>query len=137
MDKPQDKLPQMNRFRLGKKERLTSRKMIDRLFSEGKSFLVYPVKVIYMEIDKGDLYTAKVVFAVSKKLHKKAVVRNLIKRRMREAYRLSKHRLSPSLSGKATAIAFIYIGKDILQYPPIEKAIKRSLDNLGKAIQNP
>lgn len=125
-------------FRFKKEERLCSKIMIEKLFTEGTSFLVYPFKVVYIEIDFPGKFPAKVAFAVSKKLYKKAVSRNLIKRRTREAYRLNKHLLSSASTSSKKAIIFIYIGKEILQFPSIEKSMIRIMERLRKnSIQNP
>ncbi len=128
-------IPEKIRYCLSKEERLNSRKVFEKLFTEGESFLVYPVKVVYLKVEPDPVYHVKVAFAVSKKLFKKAVHRNLIKRRLREAYRLNKHHLQKQNS--TLAIVFIYIGRQIIDYKSIEKAIFRSLDKLQKVTLNP
>jgi ribonuclease P protein component len=121
------------RFTFKKEERLCSKKQIEKLFSEGTSFLIYPLKVIYTNIDFNEPVNAKAAFAVSKKLFKKAVKRNLVKRRIREAYRLNKHILAERKSAQ-TAIIFIYVGKEILDFAAIEKAMQRSLISVSKKV---
>ncbi|MFW6246341.1 MAG: ribonuclease P protein component, partial [Tangfeifania sp.] len=79
-----------NRFTFQKKEKLCSKKQFDKLFADGSSFLVYPLKVVFIETELSGRYPAQAAFTVSKKLFKSAVKRNLLKRRMREAYRLNK-----------------------------------------------
>jgi ribonuclease P protein component len=137
IDSP-DKIPAKPRFSLKKEERLCSRIQIEKLFSAGASFLVYPLKVVYSEINFPEPFPAKAAFAVSKKLFKKAVRRNLIKRRMREAYRLNKHLLNSEKLSSQNAIMFIYVSKEILDFHSIEKAMKKSLQLISKkSIQNP
>lgn len=119
-------------FSFKKAERLCSVKQIEKLFSEGNSFLFYPLKVVYAYFDFPEPYPAKAAFAVSKKRFKNAVRRNLIKRRMREAYRLNKHLLILDENSSKKAVFFIYIGKEILDFQAIEKAMKRSLITLAK-----
>ncbi|MES1226963.1 MAG: ribonuclease P protein component, partial [Bacteroidota bacterium] len=78
-------------FTLGKKERLKSRKSIEQLFNEGKSFAVSPCRVFYMILPFNATSTSFIVqfgAGVSTKNFKKAVDRNRIKRLVREAYRL-------------------------------------------------
>lgn len=138
MDQSPENMPTHPRFSLKKEERLRSKKQIEKLFSEGNSFLVYPLKVVYTELDFPGKYPAKAAFTVSKKLFKKAVRRNLIKRRMREAYRLNKHQLYAAAGDKKMVVIFIYVGKELLPYQPIEKAMKRAVSLLAKKfIPNP
>jgi ribonuclease P protein component len=122
-----------NRHFFKKEERLKSKKQMEKLFSEGSAFLAYPLKVVHAEVDFEGPYPARATFAVSKKLFKKAVKRNVIKRRMREAYRLNKQQLYSALSGQKKAIVFIYIGKEILDFRTIEKAMMRSITMLTKS----
>ncbi len=119
------------RFTFKKAERLCSKKMFDALFSEGHSFLVYPIKIVYTQISTEGDYPAKVAFAVSKKLFKKAVLRNLLKRRMREAYRVNKQCLGEIPGNQKPGIIFIYVGKEALDYSKIEQSMKRALTKLG------
>jgi ribonuclease P protein component len=132
MENPSEKPTRLIRYKFKKEERLSSKKMIDKLFAEGTSFLVYPIKVVYLDIDLQGEYQTRAAFAVSKKLFKKAVSRNLIKRRMKEAYRLNKHMLPLGSENPRRAIMFIYIGKEILQYPSVVKAMVRILQILKK-----
>ena len=81
----------MNKFY--KEERLCSKKSLDLLFKNGSSFLLYPFRITYLFIDEVHPYPAQVVINVAKKRYKRAVDRNLIKRRTREAYRLQKQLL--------------------------------------------
>ncbi len=110
-----------------KEERLCSKKLFDKLFSEGNSFLVYPVKVVYLETEFSGAFPAKAAFAAGKKSFKKAVSRNLIKRRMREAYRLNKLVLYSGAGEKKIAVVFIYVGKKVEDYQKIEGAIVKSI----------
>ncbi len=132
MKKPSENTTSDFGFSFKKEERLCSKKQIEKLFSAGNTFLFYPLKVVWSEIELPEPLTAKVAFAVSKKLFKKAVQRNLIKRRMREAYRLNKHLLLSNGNSSPKAIFFIYVGKEIPDFRTIEKAMQRSLSELGK-----
>ena len=73
-----------------KEERLCNKKLIDGLFHNGSSFLCYPYKASWMFTDGEQQFPVQIVFSVAKKRYKRAVDRNLVKRRMREAYRLNK-----------------------------------------------
>jgi len=75
----------------------------------------------------------QVLFSVSKKQFKKAVDRNLIRRRCRESYRLNKEPLiSLSPESRPSYIAFLYLAKEITTYDVIEKAMAQSLKRLEK-----
>ena len=117
-----------------KEEHLCSKKVIDKLFAEGSSFLFYPLKIVYLKNNLPDDFRVQAAFSVSKKNYKRAVVRNLLKRRIRESYRLNKHILYKN-SDKQLAVFFIYIGKEVLEYQSIKAAMKKALLRLQSEME--
>ncbi|MDB5142000.1 MAG: ribonuclease protein component [Mucilaginibacter sp.] len=116
-----------------KEERLCNKKLIDQLFHNGSSFLCYPFKVSWLIATDPQLFPAQVLFSVSKKRYKKAVDRNLIKRRIREAYRLHKQQYLYSLlsdADKRIVFSIGFIGKEIAPYDLIEKKMLKLLNQL-------
>jgi ribonuclease P protein component len=118
------------RFTFKKEERLCSKILIDRLFTEGKSVYSPPFRFVFFPVQylKGE-FPVQVVFSVPKRNFKHAVKRNLIRRRMREAYRLNKTAFYEGLdlSGKKLAMMIIYIEKEISEFPTIENGILKGL----------
>lgn len=112
---------------LNKTDRLKSKKAIDQLFVEGKSFKKFPVRVLWMPAE--DAEKTKAGFSVPKRLFKLAVKRNRIKRQLREAYRLQKTSLEHE-SGKKFVLLFIYMAKEEVPYSKIEKSISGLLKQL-------
>jgi len=127
-------------YTLGTDERLKSRKLIEQLFKEGKSFPVFPFRIIYLlqlQIAGSRLQAG---FSVSTKQFKKAVDRNRIKRLMKEAYRLQKNSLSDQLStgNNHLAIFFIYTGNEKADHKKISDKMQSSLKRLQKIVnENP
>jgi ribonuclease P protein component len=116
-----------------KSERLCSRKTISLLFDEGNIFYTHAFKIVWCADPSSTEFPARVAFSVLKKEFRKAVDRNLIKRRMREAYRRNKQLLYETLYSLNIQIAFIIIfrGSDIPMYSEIEKSMA---DMIGKLI---
>lgn len=128
----------MTNLRFPRAEKLKSRVQIARVFSHGSGLFKYPVKaIILVEEDQSRSNHLEVAFSVPKKRIKKAVQRNLIKRRMKEAYRL--HRkvyLSPAINKENKlnfSILFIFQANVILDYRTIEKAMLKLLKRIAEA----
>ena len=74
--------------------------------------------------------------SVSLKRGLKAVKRNLIRRRIKEAYRKNKHILTDTLQSQETALdmAILYLDKEILDYQTLEKKLKDLLQKLKEKV---
>ncbi|WP_262248980.1 ribonuclease P protein component [Parapedobacter soli] len=108
----------MKRNTFSKEERLCSKRLIDGLFRDGSSFFIYPYRVVFMRME--GVPTAQVLLSVSKRRFSRAVDRNLLKRRMREAYRLQKNELLyPVIEGKpyGLVVAIQYVADKLLDFP--------------------
>lgn len=121
----------MASFTLQKNERLKSKKLIDELFVSGKSVFSHPIKLVYLEFSSLDT-PLKMCASVPKRHFKSAVDRNLIKRRIREAYRKNKISLENTLvkSNRQIVLMLIFVGKEQLEYSKIESAIRKLLVRL-------
>ena len=101
------------RLTFSKEERLSGKKLIDELFKNGSFFYLYPFKVQFLEYKRDGSIPMQVLMAVPNKSFPLAVARNLIKRRMREAYRLHKQDLYDALGRRQIKflVALIYTAK--------------------------
>lgn len=106
-------------FTYSKAEKLKSRKIIDLLFSEGKSVSKYPLRLVYAPTEGIE---EKLLFgvSVSKRNFKNAVDRNYFKRVLRECYRLNKNLLYENLD-RPYAMMFFYQSKERLSYQEIHE----------------
>ena len=94
------------------KEHLKSKRVIEQVYANGASVTTYPLRAIFIEQPAEEQEpTAAILINVSKKRFRHAVDHNLVKRRIREAYRTSKHPFIEALEnkGKKMAVAIIYI----------------------------
>ena len=114
-------------FNYGKKDKLKSKKLIERLFSEGKSINAYPLKLIYLKAEFEDDSIVKAGVSVSKRLHKTAVARNSIKRLLRESYRLNKP-LYFNNSSASYAFMILYLSKDGTTFDKVNNSMKLLFD---------
>ncbi len=118
-------------FTFKKSEKLRGKTSIAHLFEHGSSFIKYPFRIVFLTCE--DLPQNQVLFNVPKRLFKKAVHRNLIRRRMSETYRLQKQLLE---NKKAMRIAFLYIGKEIHEFAFLNERMTRAIKTLNEATSN-
>jgi ribonuclease P protein component len=107
----------MNSFK--KEERLCNIQLIEKLYHNGSSFLVYPFRIIWLYSEANSEFPVQVLISIPKKKFKRAVDRNLLKRRIREIYRIQKSEdLFPFLNERSEKIvlAINYIGNEIAEY---------------------
>jgi len=125
-------------FTLGKNERLKSRKQIEQLFSEGKSFPLSPFRIYYLvtPLINNSSSTLQFGAGVSGKNFKRAVDRNRVKRLTREAYRLQKKQLQEVTMQKKLQlnIFFIYTGKELPEFGIVRGKVNVILNKLTKII---
>ncbi len=104
-------------------EKLKGEKLIEKLFSEGKSIAVYPLRLVYLKTTFDSSVKLKTGVSVSKRNFKKAVDRNRIKRLMREAYRLHKSEYFNNIPDQY-AFMILYIGKTQTDFETVSKKMK-------------
>ena len=120
-------------FSYPKKEKLKSQKLIEQLFSEGKSVSAFPLKLIYLKTEFKDDIQFKTGVSTSKRNFKNAVDRNRIKRLLRESYRLNKAAYFNNISG-SYALMILYISKDGTDFDSVETKMKQLLEAFSKKV---
>lgn len=123
-----------NDFRktLKKKERLSVGTDLSRLFASGRYGFTDGFRYCY-RIGNG-LSFNRIVVSVPKKCFRRAVKRNLLKRRIREAYRLNKDLLPVNAEKGGTDILFIYSSKDILDFNAVVLSVRNILEGLAAKV---
>lgn len=111
---------------LPKSERLCGKTAISKLLAKGKHGSVPGLR--YLCLHGTDAEVNRMMVSVPKKSFKRAVKRNLLKRRIRESWRKQKHMLA--VDGKLD-ILFMYAVKDVLSYDEIYAAVGQIIENLN------
>ncbi len=128
----------MSQLGFSKKEHLTGETRIKKLLSEGDSFVVYPLRIVFtkrLAVQKEA--NVRVLFSVPKKRFKHAVDRNKIKRQLRESYRKNKSTLFENINNNNNAldIAVLYISNDFYRFESLNKKIQEALTKITNKLE--
>lgn len=136
---------------MGKEEKLRLRTLVDGLFREGETLYDFPLRMNFRAMGQEGLSGSfrcgtpegvgplQMLVTVPKRKRRRAVDRVLLRRRIREAYRLNRHRLRETVTENGTiatlGMAFIYMHGENVDYALIEKKMRRLLDRLATMIE--
>ena len=118
-----------------KSERLSGKVLIDKLIESGASFNISPFRGTWRIVDVSES-NVQVLISVPKRIYKRAVDRNLLKRRIRESYRKNKTELCSSMENKNMHFMLIYTSKSMLEYKELEEKTKEVLIRLVKEVKS-
>lgn len=112
---------------LPKKERLCGKTGISMLLAKGKHGNVPGMRFLFLKGTGKEVN--RIMVSVPKKLFKRAVKRNLLKRRIRESYRKQKHNLTAE---GGLDVLFMYSTKEIMTYGEIYDAIGQIIAKINQ-----
>ena len=111
---------------LGKQERLKSKKLIEKLYAEGDSVKIFPLRMMYVQTVHTSEFPCQVGVSVAKRNYKLAVDRNRLKRLMRETYRLQKQIVYNNLD-RPYVFMISYIGREEIKYEDLYLKMEKLL----------
>lgn len=130
-------MPGARVYTFSKEEHLCRKKLITELFGRGSSFGVYPLRFVWLPLAEPTQETPQVLVSVSKRTFKRAVDRNYLKRLVREAYRLNKHRLTEHAGGhRVGQLAIIYTGKEKKPFTVVQNKLISGLERLVRTAES-
>lgn len=136
-------------LKFSKCERLRLRSLVERLFDVGHKVYGKHLRAVWRVVDSseldnvvppealGQIGRVQVMTVVPKRLHKRAVKRVLLRRRIKEAYRLNRHHLDTIVAeierrNFYLSVAFLYNSSEVGDYPTIEKNVISVLEKIGE-----
>lgn len=123
-------------FTFPKKKRVTGNKRVDAIFEHGKSFISYPLRVVFLQHEQSTESGCSILVSVPKKRIKQAAHRNRIKRLIRESYRLNKELINHlTINQNSIDVALIYVKDSVTDFAEIDKAIKKAINKIEARIQ--
>ncbi len=118
---------------LCKEERLCGKRAISELFNGGNTYFKAPYKVFWIKIPTSTPYPSRFAVSVPKSRFKRAVKRNLMKRRTREAFRANKQLLNDVIGdGQQIHLMVIYTSSGLLTVTELNEAMKKILQHIAR-----
>jgi ribonuclease P protein component len=125
-------------FTLCKEERLRGERVISNLFENGQSFFQPPYRVHWIGTSEAGIYPVQFAVSVPKRRFKRAVKRNLLKRRTREAFRNNKQILHNAVADcRQVQLMVVYASGHILPYTELEASMKKILQHIARQYVEP
>ncbi len=138
------------RFTFPKSERLRHKILVDTLFAKGKSLYEYPFRMVYRPITEQELTDAfkigvpqgiaplQVMITVPKKKRRHAVDRVLMRRRIRDAWRLQRRPLRSMIETdpvlRTLSVALIYISNENIESGKLRVKLQKLISRLQTAL---
>lgn len=125
-----------------KQKHLCGKTTIARLYNEGRAFIAFPLRVVYLIEPKTagerERETVRVLVAAPKKRFRHAVDRNRYRRLLREAYRHQQWRLVDALdaAGMTMDVSFVAVHNRLPSLAEVELCISKAIDKMIAAVDN-
>jgi ribonuclease P protein component len=122
----------------GKEYKLCSKKLIEKIFKEGKSVKAFPFTLLFLIQENAVNVPFQLVISAPKKINRHAHDRNRIKRVVREAFRKNKFILEDFLSTNnlQLAIFLVYTSKEEMTTEQLDKKTKKIFTLLTEKLQH-
>ena len=114
-------------------ERLRGKRLFENLFKNGQSFVQPPYRVVWLILTDAGLYPSRFAVSVPKRRFKRAVKRNLLKRRTREVFFANKQILNSAVKeDEQIHLTVIYNSDELLPSTDLDAAMKKVLQHIVK-----
>lgn len=122
----------MPQFKFPKDYKLCSKNSIAQVFSMGKTAMFYPLQFRYLPVTGSS--AVRIMVSAPKKRFKHAVVRNRLKRLMREAYRLNRHIVCREQTEQKNGLYIVCccIGPQETDFATIRQSMVKGLEHIAQ-----
>ena len=119
-------------YTFSKDERLKGKLAFQKVMSDGNTYMKFPYKFYWSIIKTDQKYPIQIGISIPKKNIPKANKRNLIRRRIKEVYRIHKHQFYNLLENKNIKIRLVilYLNPGIATYNEVNITLPMFINNM-------